>query len=152
MTHMRCVYIRDLKPCQCSNSNVQIEITIVMCYTRHDSTRHDSLYRNMLYETWLMYRRHDSCSTYNRDRDNNRNVLYETWLYETWLIQHEQDTIIDNNWTIVTSYRVPKIHRIRYDTGHFPPIWPTAKGSFGENDLYYNEPCESWPPCIIVNQ
>ena len=47
-----------------------------------------------------------------------------------------------------TTYRVAKIHRIRYDTGHFPPIWPTAEGSLGENDLNYNEPYESSPPCI----
>ena len=33
-------------------------------------------------------------------------------------------------------------------TGHFPPISPTAIGSFGENDLHHNEPYDSSPPCI----
>ena len=46
------------------------------------------------------------------------------------------------------SYRVAKIHRIRYDIGHFPPIVPTAEGSFGENDVYFNEAYESWAPCL----
>ena len=43
-----------------------------------------------------------------------------------------------------------KIHRIRYDIGLFPPIWPTAEGFFGENDLNYNEAYESWRPCTRV--
>ena len=43
-------------------------------------------------------------------------------------------------------YRVAKIHRIRYDIG-LPPIWLTAEGSCGENDLNYNEPYESSPTC-----
>ena len=34
--------------------------------------------------------------------------------------------------------------------GHFPPIWPIGAGSFGENDLYYNESYDSSPPCTTT--
>ena len=50
-----------------------------------------------------------------------------------------------------TTYRVAKIHRIRYDIGHFQPIWPTAEGIFGENDLYYNEAYDTWPLCPCID-
>jgi hypothetical protein len=47
-------------------------------------------------------------------------------------------------------YRVAKIHWIRYEYVIFRQFDPTAQGSFGENDLYYNGPYDSWQPCLCL--
>ena len=43
-------------------------------------------------------------------------------------------------------YRVAKIHRVRYNVGHFLQISLQLLVKLAENDLYYNEPYESSPP------
>ena len=67
-----------------------------------------------------------------------------------WYVMSHINCIQDMSYVISIVYRVAKNDRLRYDTGHFPPIWPPAASSFGENDLYHNEPYDCSPPCITL--
>jgi hypothetical protein len=66
----------------------------------------------------------------------------------TWYI----GCILLRNIVGVFWYRVPQIHRVRCNIGHFLQVSLQLLVKLAGNDLYHNEPYESRPPCTVYGR
>ena len=89
---------------------------------------------------------HTSCAVCSQDSHYTSHHTYTLIIYHYIYVYSSYIITNTHSMVIVQHYRVPRF--IRYDIGHFPPIRPTAQGSFGENDLDNNELYEFSQPCI----